>query len=1053
MLLVALGASTASAAPPGPAWEVISLARPTNFSVADTAPCLATGGVGQVCDQYLLTLTNIGSGPTTGPVTIRDVLPSGLKALEVVGQDLENVFGGLEKGFGWDCSKLTTTCTYSEPVPPGDTLVVTVELEVATATGTITNAATVSGGGAPSASTSPPLTLPNTVDATPAGFGIAGIGFAAHDASGRLDTQAGDHPDGLTTSLLFNNDIASDVQGGLQREPVRPAKDVAYYLPLGFLGDATAAAHCTELQLLAQGSEVSTECPVASRVGTAVLISGITPAGTVVPYPPSDTSAIYNMVPDSGYPAQLGFKYLSQQGTVYTSVVHTPSGYALRVAAPGIPRAINLVGFQLNLFGDPNTADGNPSGAKAFFTNPGDCQSGPLNARAEVDSWGAPGVWYTAEAPAYPKIEGCNLLQFEPTVELTPEVTQAEAPTGLQVKIKVPQSPSQFPVLATPDLKNVAMTLPEGMTISPGGANGLAGCPATGPGGFDMPTNLPGGVWRTPDQAGQGEAIGPDGMTHLTAGHCPSASQIGTVKISTRVLESPLKGHVYVAEPPCGGAGQPACTAADAADGRLFGLFVEAEGSGVVVKLKGSVSADPATGRLTARFDEDPQLPVSEVTLNIEGGSSAPLANPRQCGLAQGSADLTPWSAPVTPDALVPVSFGVDWDGAGTPCPGTLPFAPALAAGVTNAGAARFSTFSFTLTRGDRQQDLRRLQVKLPVGMLGTLASVPLCAEPAAAQGTCGEASRIGATLVRAGSGSQPLGVTGRVYLTGPYDGAPFGLSIVVPAVAGPFNLGDVVVRSRIDVDPDTSAVTVTSDPLPQFKDGVPLRLQMVNVSIDRPGFFFNPTNCAVKQISSTVESEQGAAVALTAPVAAEGCNNLAFHPGFSVSTHAKTSKAQGASLSVKVTSTAGQANIAKVNLQLPKQLPARLTTLQKACTEAQFAANPAGCPAASVIGSAKAITPVLNVPLIGPADLVSHGGAAFPDVEFILQGQGVRIDLDGKTQIKKGITYSRFETVPDAPISSFETVLPQGPHSVLATNLPLKARGSLCGTKLVIPT
>ena len=1042
--VVAPGAAAAAA--PGPAWELSSVAHPTNFTIEDNAKCVSHRY--PICDQYVITLTNVGSAPSDSSVRIADTVPSGLRVIEIKGEDMETSPGYHEKGFGWDCSRTTTTCSYSEPVPVGDTLAVEVELEVGSATGAVTNAVSVSGGGAPAVSSAPPLTVSNTVQGTTAGFGLAALGFAAHDAAGRLDTQAGDHPFGLTTTVALNTGIEIGREGETAFEPAEPAKDIAFYLPVGFLGDPTAAAQCTELQLIAQGSEVSTECPPASRVGSAVILAASSVVGTVQPPVLSVVSAIYNMVPEHGYPAQFGFKVFNKAASLYATVVHRPSGYALRVAAPGVPRAINFEGGSFTFFGDPNTTDGNPSGAKAFFTNPSNCQSGPLSTRVEADAWSAPGAWVSQEATAYPGISGCNLLQFSPTVELRPEVTQAEAPTGLQVRIKLLQNPANFPVLATPDLKDVAMTLPEGMTISPGGGDGLVGCPASGEHGIDMPVG--GG---TPSEAGEGEAIGPDGMSHLTAGHCPAASQIGTVRISTPVLEQPLNGHLYVAEPPCGGAGQPGCTAADASGGRLFGLYLEAEGSGVVVKLKGSVAVDPSTGGLTARFDENPQLPLSEVTLNVKGGGRAPLANPRQCGVARGSADLTPWSAPVTPDALVPVSFDVDWDGNGTPCPGGLGFAPALAAGVTNAGAARFSTFSFTLTRGDRQQDLRRLQVKLPVGMLGTLASVPLCGEPAAAQGTCGEASRIGTTLVRAGSGPQPLGVTGRVYLTGPYDGAPFGMSIVVPAVAGPFNLGDVVVRSRIDVDPDTSAVTVTSDPLPQFKDGVPLRLQMVNVTVDRPGFFFNPTNCAVKQIVSTVESMQGAAVALSAPVAAEGCNNLVFHPGFSVSTRAKTSKAQGASLSVKVTSTAGQANIAKVDLQLPKQLPARLTTLQKACTEGQFAANPAGCPAASVIGTAKAITPVLNVPLIGPAYLVSHGGAAFPDVEFILQGQGVRIDLDGKTQIKKGITYSHFETVPDAPISSFETVLPQGPHSVLAADLPVKAKGSLCGVKLVIPT
>jgi hypothetical protein len=281
------------------------------------------------------------------------------------------------------------------------------------------------------------------------------------------------------------------------------------------------------------------------------------------------------------------------------------------------------------------------------------------------------------------------------------------------------------------------------------------------------------------------------------------------------------------------------------------------------------------------------------------------------------------------------------------------------------------------------------------------------------------------------------------VFLTTGYKGAPFGLSVVVPAIAGPFNLGTVVVRAKIEIDPSTSALTVTSDPLPQILDGIPIRTRSVNVTIDRPGFTFNPTSCEPQSVTGMIASTQGASVAVSSRFQAANCANLPFKPAFSASTSGKTSKANGASLVVKVSQKPGEANIHKVDLTLPLVLPARLTTLQKACTEVQFNVNPAGCPAGSVIGTATARTPILNVPLTGPAYLVSHGGAAFPDVEFILQGneQGgnIQIVLDGKTDIKKGITYSRFETVPDAPISSFETVLPQGPHSALAAN------GNLC--------
>ncbi len=755
------------------------------------------------------------------------------------------------------------------------------------------------------------------------------------------------------------------------------------------------------------------------------------------------------MVAEPGYPAQFAFTFFGFPAPIYANLIHTAAGYRLRASIPGIPK-LTAEGAVISFFGDPNTANGEANNPNAFFTNASDCATGPLYAKVEADSWSDPGGWVSTESVAYPHITGCNLLQFAPTVEMHPEVTEAEAPSGFEIKIKAPQSPNQFPVLATPDLKNLTMALPEGMTASPSVADGLVGCAATGSEGI----NMPGSPLHPDEVASEGEEIGPDGMTHLVKGHCPLASQIGTVEIKTPVLEKPLEGHVYLAQPECGGEGPNKCTTADATNGRLFGLYLEAEGSGVVIKLGGKISANPTTGQLTARFTELPQQPVSEVTVRLKGGVRAPLANPRQCGQAVTNADFTPWSSPGTADALSSTQFPVDWNGNGEPCPAEVPFAPTLTAGSASATAGHSGPFSLTVGRADRMKDIKTLQVKLPSGLLGMLSSVALCAEPQANEGTCSEASEIGHVSVAVGSGAHPFVVNGgRVYLTTGYAGAPFGLSVVVPAVAGPFNLGHIVVRSAISVDPATAAITITSDPLPQFLDGIPLRLQTIQVNVDRPGFMFNPTNCSVRQITASFEAEQGGTAAASSHFAVEGCNSLPFKPTFSVSTRAKTTKKTGASLKVKVTSSAGQDNIGGVVATLPKALPARLTTLQQACPAATFAQNPAQCPAASNVGVAKAVSPVLNVPLSGPAYLVSHGGAAFPDLVLILQGQGVRLDLTGNTAIKKGITTSTFSSVPDAPISSFELTLPEGPHSALAATLSAKAKGSLCGSKLVMPT
>jgi hypothetical protein len=358
-----------------------------------------------------------------------------------------------------------------------------------------------------------------------------------------------------------------------------------------------------------------------------------------------------------------------------------------------------------------------------------------------------------------------------------------------------------------------------------------------------------------------------------------------------------------------------------------------------------------------------------------------------------------------------------------------------------------------TVSREDGHQHIATVTIHMPPGLLGRLSSVTPCPEPGAAQGACGPASLIGHTLTSVGVGPDPYTVPGAVYITGPYKHAPYGLSIVTPAVAGPFNLGTVVVRAKIEVDPHTSALTVVSGPLPTILQGVPLQIKRVTVTVDRPGFTFNPTDCSQLPIAATISGEEGATAPVLVPFQVANCATLPFKPRFTVLTQAHTSKANGASLHVKVTSGPGQANIAKVRADLPKQLPSRLSTLQQACPDATFTANPASCPAGSVVGTAAAVTPVLDGPLTGPAYLVSHADAAFPDLVIVLQGEGITLELVGNTDIKRGITISTFDTVPDAPISTFDLVLPQGPHSVLGANLPATAKGSLCRQALAMPT
>ncbi len=997
----------------------------------------------EACDSFVLMVTNVGSRPTAigSPVIITDRLPPGMHAVGVSGAG---------------CTLTPLQCSTGE-VAPGATVIATIYVTVdkAAEEGKLDeekNAASVAGGGA-SAVTSEKQAV---FDAKQAPFGVANFALQAFDGNGAPSGQAGGHPNVLATSLYFTSD---NEPGGFNRPP-EEVKDVIVNLPLGLVGNPQARPKCP-LYALLQNSAL-TDCPPASRVGTIMFeeqrsVFRVSEGGAN-----SETTAIYNMEPEPGFPAEFAFTYLGKGVYMYASAVRIDGQERLRVTVPGIPE-LHTMGVTLQFFGDPGEHFQESGSPSPFFTNPYDCAAGPLNASMEMSSWQQPHVYHTAEATTYPQLTNCNMLQFQPTVAVQPEATQADEPSGYTFTVGNPQNESSL-TPGTPALKDATVTLPAGVSISPAAADGLRGCAETGAEGINIGSGNTGalGVDIGDPQAtelgtgNRGENSSPydDGLYHTAPGHCPAASAIGTVEIETPLLPSPLEGHVYVAAPHCGGSGQPECHAADALNGNLFGTYVEAAGAGSILKLAGNVSVDPSTGQLTASFRENPELPFSAFRLRFDGGPRATLANPQACGPDTTSASFSAWSSPTTPDSMAfAAPFDISWDGAGGACPATLPLTPSLIAETTNPIAGAFSPFTLTLSRRDRQQYLSQLSVTTPVGLLGMLSGVPLCGEPQAQEGTCPEASRVGTTTAAAGPGSHPLWVSGRVYLTTGYHGAPFGLSIVVPADAGPFHLGNVVVRSAITADQNTSALTITSDPLPQVIDGVPLRVQTVNVTVDRPGFMFNPTNCGAKQISVAVSGAQGALAHVSSPFAAAGCRNLPFSPKFTVSTAASTSKKNGASLDVKVLYKPGQANIRSVAVQLPKQLPARLTTIQQACLAATFAANPATCPAGSLIGIAKASTPVLPVALEGPAYLVSHGGAAFPEVVVILQGDGVRIDLTGSINIKGSITSSTFANVPDAPITSFDFKLPESLHSALTVNLPATAGGSLCTSKLVMPT
>jgi hypothetical protein len=609
---------------------------------------------------------------------------------------------------------------------------------------------------------------------------------------------------------------------------------------------------------------------------------------------------------------------------------------------------------------------------------------------------------------------GCNLVPFAPSFSLTPGTTQLDQPDGFTAEAAVPQEPTM--PIGSSELKTAVIKLPEGMTINPSAAAGLAAC--------------------TVAQARiHSEKAGTE---------CPSASELGTVSLEVPTLPpGSFTGKIYLGGPVTGPETGPIT-------GPPYIIYLDAESAryGISVRVKGEVTPNETTGQLTTVFNENPEQPFTNVVMHFKEGALAPVANPLVCGLAKTETTFTPFSGTAAQTPFT--EFKVDSNGKGGSCSSPIPFAPSQGQAALPLKAGAQTAYTFNLERTDGQQYLTKVKTVFPPGLAGLIPKVQQCSEVQATSGTCPAASQIGTVVVASGAGPTPYQFTGQVFLTGPYKGAPYGMAIVVPTIAGPFNLGPAIARSTINVEPISGRVVVTSEVPTIVKGGVPTRMKRIGVSINRPGFLENPTNCGVLATESLVSGSLGGTASLSTPFQAEGCSSLAFKPTFTAKTSAKTSKANGASIETTLNMASGGANVKSVLVQLPKQLPSRLTTLQKACLQATFEANPFHCPEGSFVGGARANTPLLPSKMTGPAILVSHAGAAFPDLDLVLQADGVRVILIGNTDIKKGITTTNFASTPDAPVTSVTVNLPLGPHSALATE---RLTTNLCTANLVMPT
>jgi hypothetical protein len=1038
---------------------------PEHVSVREVEQSRADG-------QIVIVASNLGDGSVNGtvaPVDVETQLPAGVEAVGIDTRLPSDVRVSAPR-----CSLKSLVCRFTESLPAYADIEVLVSVVVKPGTkGDEAVRASVSGGEIRGAT----VTHQVGIGGEPARFGVEGYEVAPEEEGGATDTQAGSHPFQLTTTIAFNQKLeagSEEASSQVLPQPVALTKDLHFLLPPGLIGNPTPFPECSLGDFLAHGPFGGPQenlCPPQTVVGVAT----VTIDEPVSIHLSTFEGPLFVLEPSVGEPARFGF--IAFNTPVYLdTAVRTGGDYGVTVDVNNIPQAAGLLSSEVTFWGVPGDSrhdqqrgwgcleedQGVPANSRLPCSSldahsppplielPTSC-TGPLQTSVEADSWAVPGAFLSSPATALmPALDGCNRLPFEPSIGVTPDGQAGSTPTGLGVKVKVPQSVSLDPEgLGEADVKNTTVALPTGVAINPAGGDGLQACSEEGIAlhSAEPPT-------------------------------CAEGSKIATVTIKTPLLPNPLEGSAYLAEQNANPFGS------------LVAVYVFAEDpiSGSRVKLAGEVVPNPVTGQLVSTFKNTPQLPFETFEIHFFGGDRAPLATPARCGAYTTNAAIEPWtetgevgSSSTFDITNGPASFS---EPQGRPCPGaSLPFDPSLTGGATNVNAGSFSPFTLTLTRKDGEQNLQSVEAHLPPGLSGILSNINLCHEPQANLGECPPGSLIGETIVAVGVGGDPFTVGGgKFYLTGPYNGsgecamgtpgcAPFGITFEVPAKAGPFDLkrntqnpaGEdvcdcVIVRGKIEINPTTSAITITSDPpgspyaIPTSIEGIPLEIQHVNAITTRGNFQFNPTNCNKMEVTGTIHSSEDTAYTIGVPFQVTNCAVLKFAPKLSVSTSAKPSRANGESLNVKLTYPnapfGSQANVAKAKVELPKQLPSRLTTLQKACPAATFEANPAKCPPASIVGHAKAITPVTPVPLEGPAYFVSHGGEAFPSLVLVLQGYGVTIDLVGSTFINKaGITSSTFKTVPDQPVGSFELTLPQGPYSALA------AHGNLCKDKLTMPT
>lgn len=937
--------------------------------------------------------TNVGGAASKGPITVNlGPLPPGIvTAGPAAGTDSKGT---------WSCTTATSAvqCTSTEAVPALAPIAsIRVPIEVLFSFGATAQVpVTVTGGGA---ALPAGFQLPLVVSSQPAPAGIAAFFSAPLDAAGNPATQAGGHPHSLVTAFHLNTQRTSFGRV----VPAGDIKDVNVELPPGLVGNPLITARCPQGVPVPTPNSDRPACsePESAKYAVGWLYPGATSFGALGV---TGTSApFYNNVPVAGAAAQFSTKVVSPVSTLL-GALRSEEDFGISVKAPNTAVFKSVFYIDTVFFGNPPGG-----GGKAFFRNATDCaeqaRQAPVLSFA-ASTWQEPQRFAKATEFLAP-VTGCEQLKFGPAFSFQPTSTQGSSGVGATAHLHIDQSNLANPnQLATPDLKQSVVTLPRGFNVNPSQANGLEACSEAQVGYERGKAPLP---------------LNPTRFNNDPVS-CPDGSKLGTAEARTPLLEEPLQGTIYLAEQEKNPFGS------------LIALYLvfESPRFGITLKLPGKVELDPSSGQITATFDHVPQQPVEDLTLHFRGGGPrSEFATPEVCGTYTTTGSWTPWSAPQSgPPSQTSDSFNVSGNCASSP--GARPFNPSFEAGVADPIAGAYSPLVIKVSRRDGEQELRHIDFTLPPGESARLAGIPYCPEGAIAgaagksgkeeiaSSSCPPASQIGTVDAAAGVGSEPFHTGGKAYLAGPYKGAPLSAVVITPAVAGPFDLGNVVIRSPLYVDLETAQVTAKSDPIPTILRGIPLKIRSVTIKIDRSGFAINPTNCEAMSVAARLGSSDGATASPSNRFQVGNCRALAFKPRLKLRLKGATKRSGHPALKAVVTypKKGAYANIARAQVGLPHSEFLDQGNLDKVCKQAEL--RSATCPKRSIYGRAKAWTPLLAEPLEGPVYLGVGFGYKLPALVADLNGQ-VRILLKGRVDTTKrdGIR-TTFEAVPDAPVSRF---------------------------------